>query len=105
MAFDPRNAKLSDLTGWIGDATIDSINYNRGMAEIVRRQTQSQLDACAAQVRAAEAEVKAAEAATQGTAAAEKNAKYMLASVIVAAVAAIASAVSAIATVHPSWFK
>src|SRR5216683_4860668 len=100
-AFNPRTADLDQLAGWIGDATIDSVNYNKGMAEIVRRQTKAQLDSCAAQVKASNAEVKAAEAATLGAAATEKNAKYMLASVIVAALAAIGSAVYAIATVHP----
>src|SRR5258706_16295625 len=41
--FDLRKASLDDLTGWLGNATIDSINYNIGMAEIQRRQTKAQI--------------------------------------------------------------
>jgi surface antigen len=78
----------------------NSQEYMNAQAVITIRQTQAQLDACAAQIRAAEAETKAAEAAVSGTAVAERNARYVLASVIVAAIAAIASAVSALATVH-----
>jgi hypothetical protein len=98
--FDPRKASLDDLTGWLGNATIDSINYNIGMAEIQRRQTKAQIDASDSQIVAAEAETRAAEAAVKGTAAAERNAKYMLGSVLVAAAAAIFSAISALATLY-----
>src|SRR5260370_28720454 len=81
-------------------------------AELARRQfemlaetSRYQIIAAQAEAKAADAAALAAEAAVKGTAAMERNAKYMLASVIVAAVAAIASAVSAVATVHPTWFK
>jgi hypothetical protein len=103
--FSPRTADLEQLTGWIGDATIDSINYNRGMAEIVRRQTKAQIAASEAQIEASKAETTAAVAATKAADAAEKNAKYMLLSVIVAAISAIASAAAAYfayAGLHPS---
>jgi len=78
-----------------------SKNIGTRKAIITVRQTQAQLEACAAQIRAAEAETKAAEAEVSATTVAERNARYMLASVIVAAIAAIPSAVSALATVHP----
>jgi hypothetical protein len=94
-AFNPRSADLDQLTGWIGDSTIDSINYNKGMAEIVRRQTKAQIAASDAQIEAAEAETKAAEAAIKVATSAEKNAQYMLLSVIVATASAMASAAAA----------
>jgi hypothetical protein len=107
MAFDPKSASLKDLTGWIGNASIDSINYNIGMAEIVRRQTDAQIKssdhqilAAKAGIKAADAAVVAANAAVEGIAVAQRNAKYMLASVIVAATAAIFSAISAVATLY-----
>jgi hypothetical protein len=91
---------LDELMGALCGAP-NTQEYMNAQAIITVRQTQAQLDACAAQIRAAEAETKAAEAAVSATNVAERNARYMLASVIVAALAAIASAVSAIATVHP----
>jgi multidrug resistance efflux pump len=86
----------------------DHWTHSAGMAEVVRRQTESQVKAAQAQIQAAQAEEKAANAATlaaeaetnaahaaKETAAATKlNARYMLASVFVATCAAIASAVS-----------
>jgi hypothetical protein len=53
-----------------------------------------QKEALGVQKAAAEAEAKAADASIIGAKAAERNAKHMLASVIVAAVAAVFSAVS-----------
>jgi len=110
MAFDPKNASLKDLAGWIGDAQIGSINYNIGMAEIVRRQTDAQIKssenqvlAAKAEIKAADAAVRAADAAVKGTAAAERNANYLWWSVIIAAIAAIASAVSAIVSAYSTF--
>jgi len=58
----------------------DSLDHLMAKAEIIRRQTQAQLDACEAQKRACTS--------------LEKNARYMLWAVIVAAVSAFAAAVA-----------
>jgi hypothetical protein len=105
MVFHPSTLSLEDLASHTGNAQPGSLNHTAGMAEFTFRQTKAQLEASEAQIIASHAETKAAEAAVKGTAAAERNAKYMLASVVVAAIAAIASAVSTLATVHPAWFK
>jgi acetoin utilization deacetylase AcuC-like enzyme len=98
---------LDELTGALCAAS-HTQEYINAKAELSRRQFEGQMETSRYQIMAAEAEVKAANAATlaaeaavKGTQAAERNAKYMLASVIVAAIAAIASAISAFATVHP----
>jgi hypothetical protein len=103
--FDPKKAKLDDLAGWLGNATIDSINYNIGMAEILRRQTKAQIDASEAQIVAAEVETRAADAAVKSSVATERNATYMLWSVIIAAIAALASAFSAALSAYSVWPK
>lgn len=110
MAFDPKSASVKDLTGWIGNAEINSVNYNIGMAEIVRRQTDAQIKssenqvlAAKAEIKAADAAVRAADAAVKGTAAAERNANYLWWSVIIAAIAAVASAVSAIVSAYSTF--
>ena len=56
------------------------LDYLMAKAEIIRRQTQALLDACAAQERACASQ--------------EKSARFMLWSVIVAAVSAFAAAVA-----------
>ena len=58
----------------------DSLDHLMAKAEIIRRQTQAQLDACEVQKRACTS--------------LEKNARYMLWAVIVAAVSAFAAAVA-----------
>jgi hypothetical protein len=78
----------------------DSLDRRTAQAEIMRRQTQAQLDACAAQIDAARAERESAFSAAALARATEKNAKYLLASGIVAAGAAIAAAVAAYFTYH-----
>jgi hypothetical protein len=78
----------------------DSLPHLTARAEITRRQTKAQLDACAAQISAATAERDAAQAAVATAHSTEKNATYMLWSVIIATISAIASAVSAIA----AWY-
>ena len=95
MTFFPSTLSLEDLASWTGNAGSTSVNHTAGMAEFTFRQTQAQLKASEAQIRASEAEELAAQAAIKGTAAAERNAKYMLASVIVAAVSATSSAAAA----------
>jgi hypothetical protein len=102
---------LEELTNDLCAAPTSQQNWN-AKAEFMRRQTQAQLDACRSQIiaseaetRAAEAAVVAAQAALKGSAAAERNAKYMLGSVIVAAFAAACSAISAIATAYSVWPK
>ena len=106
MAFNPKTASLDDLCGWIGNAMTNSINYNIGMAELQRRNTKAQLDASKAQIEAADAETNAAQAAIKSADASERNARYMLWSVVVAAVAAACSAasaaISAYTTIYPS---
>jgi len=69
----------------------DHSHHIAARAEITRRQTQAQLDACAAQIAAAKAEEKAAIAAVDNAAASNRNANYMLCAAIAAAVSAIAS--------------
>ncbi len=93
--FDPTTASLKDLAQWTGEAQPGSTNHTRGMAEFTKRQTESQLKADEAHIAAAKAEQTAAEAATKAASSAERNATYMLWSVIVAAMAAFASAFSA----------
>jgi hypothetical protein len=58
----------------------DSLDHLMAKAEIIRRQTQAQLDACAAQERACASQ--------------ERNARYMLWSATAAAVSAFAAAVA-----------
>jgi hypothetical protein len=65
----------------------DSLDHLMAKAEIQRRQTQAQLDACVAQERACVAQERAC--ATQ-----ERNARYMLWSAIASAVSAFAAAVA-----------
>jgi hypothetical protein len=74
-------------------------------AEFDLRQIRAQIEATDAQKAAAKAEQIAANASIEGIKVAKRNAKYILASVVVAAISAIASAVSAYfaywAAVHP----
>ena len=104
-----RAMTLDEVVDYTAAQQADHWTHSAGMAEIARRQTGWQIKAAQAQVEAAEAEKEAARAATAAAAAeseaaqaatltaraTEKNAKYMLASVVVAALAACASAVSA----------
>ncbi len=106
-----KDSTLDDLTSALCEAPTSQKHWN-AKAEFSRRQFEDQKETSRYQIMAAEAEVKAANAATlaadaavKATQAAERNARYMLASVVVAALAAVASAVSALATVHPALFK
>jgi hypothetical protein len=100
-----REMPLDDLLSWTGRSDPTSLNHNMGMAELRFREIKLQMESSQAQIAAAEAEKLAADAAVRGTAATERNAKYMLVSVIVAALAALVSAISVLATLHPDWFK
>jgi len=73
----------------------DSHPYLAARAEMDIRQIKALLEATEAQKAAAIAEQRAADASVIGAKAAQRNANYMLASVIIAAISAIAAAVSA----------
>ena len=88
---DLPNIGMQELTDYISQSTPGSIMHSNGMAELTRRQYLATLEATSAQKDAANAAIS--------------NARYMLASVIVAAIAAVFSAISALATAHPAWFK
>jgi hypothetical protein len=94
MATDETIGDADDLEMMAGllqnlrEATPHSDAHNKALAELQWMSTVIQLQATKFQIRAAKAE-EAAAGATQ------QNAKYMLASVVVAAVASFASAVSA----------
>jgi septal ring factor EnvC (AmiA/AmiB activator) len=86
----------------------DGVVYRKANAEVIRRQTQAQLDATAAQVKAAVAEeaaanaaIKAAEAAIESAGHAQRNTTYMLWSVIFAATSAFISLISTVWTNFP----
>jgi hypothetical protein len=100
-----RDMSLDALLLWMGRSQPNSTNHDMGMAELRFREIKLQMESSQAQIRAAEAERLAAEASVKGAVAAERNAKYMFASVIVAALAALVSATSVLATLHPAWFK
>jgi hypothetical protein len=78
--FNPRTAPLDDVAKWVGDSQIGSSNHAAGMAELTRRQIVGQIEATDAEKRAA--------------AASERNANYMLWSVIAAAISAVAALIS-----------
>jgi hypothetical protein len=88
-----REMELTDVISWMGRNDPSSPNHDRGMAELRFREITLQMKSSQAQIEAAEAEKLAATAAVQGTAAAQRNARYMFASVVVAALAALVSAV------------
>jgi hypothetical protein len=99
MAFDPKTASIEELGNWLGGSMDGSINRAIGTAEFLKRQTKWQIEAAQAQIRAANAEEEAARAATAAAHSAEKNAKYMLWSVIAAAGSAFISLVSTVVTI------
>ena len=99
MEKHPSKMTLDELAQGMAKSE-DSLDRLAARAEIMRRQTQAQLDACAAQIDAARAERESAFSAAAIARATERNTKYMLASVLVAAGAAVASAVSAYFTYH-----
>ena len=94
----PSDKTLTELAEWMADGQFGSDRHAQGNAEFFRRQVEWQIKAAEAQIEAANSEAEAARAATETAAATRLNAKYLLASVIVAAVAAIFSAVSTFLT-------
>ena len=94
MAKDTRDMDLDELAQQM-NLRPDSLAHLAAHAEFIRRQTEAQLEAARAQVIAAKAEERVATASIEAADATKKNAKYMLASVIVAAISALASAVAA----------
>jgi hypothetical protein len=64
-------------------------------AEFIRRQTEAQLEAAHATIIAARADEMAAKASIATADATKRNARYLLAAVIVATISALASAVAA----------
>jgi hypothetical protein len=100
-----RDMPLDALLLWMGRSEPNSPNHDMGMAELRLREIKLQMESSQAQIRAAEAETLAANASVKGAVAAERNAKYMFASVIVAALAVFLSAASVLVTLHPTWFK
>lgn len=83
----------------------DSLPYLQARAEMDIRQIRALLEATEAQKAAAKTEERAADASTISAQAAQRNANYMLASVIIAMISAIASAASAVfgylSVMHP----
>lgn len=92
--FNPRTATLEGLADWMGQAQPGSLDHTRGMAELILRQIQTQIEATKAQIAAAVAEEKAANAAA-------KNTRYVFWSVIFAASSAFISLVATILTYWP----
>jgi len=99
MEKHPSKMTLDELAQELAKSD-QSLDCRAARAEIMRRQTQAQLDACAAQIDAARAERESAFSAAAIARASERNTKYMLASVTVAAVAAVAAAMSAYFSYH-----
>lgn len=94
MPKTPRDKTFPELADDLLAAQ-NSHQYLAERAELDTRQIKALLDATEAQQAAANAEERAADASVIAAKAAQRNANYMLASVIVAAISAIASAVSA----------
>jgi len=94
MAKDTKDMDLDELAQQM-NLRPDSLAHLAAHAEFIRRQTEAQLEVAKAQVIAAKAEEHVARASIEAADATKKNAKYMLASVIVAAISALASAVAA----------
>jgi hypothetical protein len=94
MAKDAKDMDLDKLAQQM-HLRPDSMAHLAAHAEFIRRQTEAQLEAAHAQIVAARAEEMAAKASIATADATKKNARYLLASVIVAAISALASAVAA----------
>src|SRR5262249_9164343 len=94
MAKDTKDMDLDELAQQM-NLRPDSLAHLAAHAEFIRRQTEAQLQAAQAQVIAAKAEERVAAASIEAADATKKNAKYMLASMIIAAISALGSAVAA----------
>jgi hypothetical protein len=94
MAKDAKDMDLDELAQQM-HLRPDSLAHLAAQAEFIRRQTEAQLEAAHATIIAARAEEMAAKASIATADATKKNARYLLAAVIVAAISALASAVAA----------
>jgi hypothetical protein len=97
-----REMNLDQLTEWMGNSQPDTVRWSLAAAELERRRFMGQEETGKAQMRAAEAEQRAANAAIETAHHAEKNAKYMLWSVIFAALSAL---ISLATTLYTNWPK
>jgi multidrug resistance efflux pump len=96
------NLTLDELTGWMSNAQPGSVRHGQALAELERRRFLAERETGDAQLRAAVAEEKAANAAIETAHHAEKNAKYMLWSVVMAALSAF---ISLATTLYTNWPK
>ena len=94
MAKDAKDMDLDELAQQM-HLRPESLAHLAAHAEFIRRQTEAQLEAAHAQIIVARAEEMAAKASIATAHATKKNARYLLAAVIVAAISALASAVAA----------
>ena len=94
MAKDAKEMDLDELAQQM-HLRPDSMAHLAAHAEFIRRQTEAQLEAAHAQIVAARAEEMAAKASIATADATKTNARYLFASVIVAAISAFASAIAA----------
>jgi len=99
MAKDAKEMDLDELAQQM-HLRPDSITHLAAHAEFIRRQTEAQLEAAHATIIASRAEEMAAKASIATADATKTNARYLLASVIIAAVSAFASTVAAF---YSSW--
>ena len=99
MAKDAKEMDLDELAQQM-HLRPDSITHLVAHAEFIRRQTEAQLEAAHAAIIAARAEEMAAKASIATADATKTNARYLLASVIIAAISAFASMLAAF---YSSW--
>jgi hypothetical protein len=99
MAKDAKDMDLDELAQQM-HLRPDSITHLAAHAEFIRRQTEAQLEAAHATIIAARAEEMAAKASIATADATKTNARYLLASVIIAALSAFASMIAAF---YSSW--
>ena len=85
MAKDAKEMDLDELAQQMHHRP-DSITHLAAHAEFIRRQTEAQLEAAHATIIAARAEEMAAKASIATADATKTNARYLLASVIIAAI-------------------
>jgi hypothetical protein len=94
MAKDAKDMDLDELAQQM-HLRPDSLAHLAAHAEFIRRQTEAQLEAAHATIIAARADEMAAKASIATADATKRNARYLLAAVIVATISALASAVAA----------
>ena len=94
MAKDAKDMDLDELAQQM-HLRPDSLAHLAAHAEFIRGQTEAQLEAAHATIIAARADEMAAKASIATADATKRNARYLLAAVIVATISALASAVAA----------